>query len=54
MGHGMSLYFKPDVTPNPHKESAFEPEFGFKTPRTERGELKNYFLELCSSFVYLF
>lgn len=40
MGHGMSLYFKPDVTPNPNKESAFEPEFGFKTPRPERGKPK--------------
>lgn len=40
MGNGISLHYKPDVTPNPEKPSAFDPNFGFPNGRKERGELE--------------
>lgn len=41
MGNGMTLYYKPDVTPDYRKPSAYDPNFGFQEPRQQRG-LCNY------------
>lgn len=44
MGSGFSLKYKPDVTPDPEKESTFDPNFGFPNGRKERGKLKLNFM----------
>ncbi|CRL07404.1 CLUMA_CG020377, isoform A [Clunio marinus] len=36
MGSGFSLHYKPEVTPDPNKETAFDHHFGFNGQRKER------------------
>jgi len=36
MGAAWSLYFHPDVTPDPEKTSSYDPNFGFPNGRKER------------------
>lgn len=35
--NGLGLYLKPDITPDPLKESQFDPNLGFPNGRKERG-----------------
>lgn len=37
MGSGFSLKYKPEVTPDNNKTSAFDPNYGFPNGRKERG-----------------
>jgi NADH dehydrogenase (ubiquinone) 1 beta subcomplex subunit 7 len=48
MGNGFSLHYFPETTPDNTKPTAFDPNFGFKEPRKERGERKSKVSAECS------
>lgn len=52
MGSGFSLRYRPEVTPDPLKPSAFDPSYGFQQPRKERGS--SIFLKLMYRLVFFF
>lgn len=36
MGNGITLALKPEVTPDPNKDSQFDPLYGFENGRKQR------------------
>lgn len=37
MGNAFALKYRPEITPDPNKETAFDPLYGFPSGRKERG-----------------